>query len=64
MSLELFDFAPFGRIIDAHSLWHAATIVIAQGWYEFMVKDAAEMEAARTGNAVGSIASTKEGRDV
>jgi post-GPI attachment to proteins factor 3 len=25
MSLEIFDFAPFWRVIDAHSLWHAAT---------------------------------------
>ena len=47
MSFELFDFPPFARILDAHSLWHAATIGIARGWYEFMIRDAAMLEAAR-----------------
>ncbi|KAI0628788.1 Per1-like protein [Trametes polyzona] len=39
-SLELFDFAPWGRIIDAHSLWHLATVPIAAFWYDFLIKDA------------------------
>lgn len=47
MSFELFDFPPFARILDAHSLWHAATIGIARGWYEFMIRDASMLEAAR-----------------
>jgi hypothetical protein len=47
MSLELFDFPPIGRTIDAHSLWHLATVMIARGWYEFMIRDAAMLEAAR-----------------
>lgn len=46
MSLELFDFPPLLRVIDAHSLWHCATIFIARGWYDFMIKDAAMLEVA------------------
>lgn len=49
MSLELFDFAPFFRIIDAHSLWHLATIFIARGWYNFLITDAAMLQALKTG---------------
>ncbi|KAF7294588.1 Post-GPI attachment to proteins factor 3 [Mycena indigotica] len=40
--LELFDFAPFLRVIDAHSLWHLATAPIAAGWYTFLIQDARE----------------------
>ena len=40
--LELFDFAPWGRIIDAHSLWHLATAPIALFWYDFLVEDACD----------------------
>jgi hypothetical protein len=32
-SLELFDFPPWGQIIDAHSLWHALKAPIAFYWY-------------------------------
>ncbi|EIN07949.1 Per1-like protein [Punctularia strigosozonata HHB-11173 SS5] len=38
--LELFDFPPWGRVIDAHSLWHLATAPIALFWYNFLVQDA------------------------
>ncbi|KZT03471.1 Per1-like protein [Laetiporus sulphureus 93-53] len=38
--LELFDFPPWGRIIDAHSLWHLATVPITVLWYDFLVRDA------------------------
>ncbi|KAJ7765780.1 Per1-like protein [Mycena metata] len=38
--LELFDFAPFFRVIDAHSLWHLSTAPIAVLWYDFLVQDA------------------------
>ncbi|KAK0492090.1 Per1-like protein [Armillaria luteobubalina] len=37
--LELFDFPPWGRIIDAHSLWHLSTALIAPFWYQFLVDD-------------------------
>jgi len=38
-SLELFDFPPWKRIIDAHSLWHLSTAPIAILWYEFLIQD-------------------------
>ena len=34
MSLELLDFAPFGRMIDAHALWHLGTVVPTLWWYK------------------------------
>ncbi|THH08699.1 hypothetical protein EW145_g2519 [Phellinidium pouzarii] len=40
MSLELFDFPPIERILDAHALWHAATVPITALWYSFQVEDA------------------------
>lgn len=49
MSLELFDFPPLGRVIDAHSLWHAATILLANGWYAFLIRDANLMLSTRSG---------------
>ncbi|KAG8733004.1 hypothetical protein FRC12_019010 [Ceratobasidium sp. 428] len=38
-SLELFDFPPWRRIIDAHALWHLATVPIVPLWYDFLVRD-------------------------
>lgn len=38
-SLELFDFPPWHRVIDAHSLWHLSTVPIAAFWYDFLVLD-------------------------
>ncbi|KAI0823910.1 Per1-like protein [Trametes gibbosa] len=40
--LEVFDFPAWGRIIDAHSLWHLATVPIAVLWYDFLVQDACD----------------------
>jgi len=39
-ALELFDFPPWARIIDAHSLWHLSTAPIAMFWFHFLVEDA------------------------
>lgn len=39
-SLELFDFPPWRRVIDAHSLWHLATVPITVFWYKFLISDA------------------------
>ncbi|KAI6094398.1 Per1-like protein [Pisolithus sp. B1] len=39
-ALELFDFPPVGRILDAHALWHLSTAPIAKLWYDFLVEDA------------------------
>jgi hypothetical protein len=32
-ALEVFDFPPFWRTFDAHSLWHAATVPLGFLWY-------------------------------
>ncbi|KAL7271790.1 hypothetical protein RUND412_005428 [Rhizina undulata] len=40
MSLELLDFPPIFDAIDAHSLWHAMTILPLIFWYKFLIKDA------------------------
>ncbi|MCJ1312666.1 hypothetical protein MMC25_006342 [Agyrium rufum] len=40
MSLELLDFPPIGRMIDAHSLWHLGTVGPTVWMYSFLVKDA------------------------
>jgi hypothetical protein len=42
-SLELFDFPPWRRTIDAHALWHLATVPIVPLWYDFLVKDALDL---------------------
>ncbi|KAJ2695853.1 hypothetical protein H4R19_005801 [Coemansia spiralis] len=39
-SLEAFDFPPFLDALDAHALWHAATIPIVACWYSYLVDDA------------------------
>lgn len=44
MCLEVFDFPPIGQIVDAHSLWHAATIPLAPLFYNFLLCDT-ELEA-------------------
>ncbi|KAF8605975.1 Per1-like protein [Ceratobasidium sp. AG-I] len=41
-TLELFDFPPWCRTIDAHALWHLATVPIVPLWYDFLVKDASD----------------------
>lgn len=49
MSLELLDFNPWFRVIDAHSLWHLATMFIARGWYGFLMRDITMLEAISGG---------------
>ncbi|KAF9080716.1 hypothetical protein BGX23_001763 [Mortierella sp. AD031] len=39
MCLEILDFAPLWGILDAHSLWHAATIPLVPIWYRFLLRD-------------------------
>ncbi|KAI9508823.1 Per1-like protein [Russula earlei] len=39
-ALELFDFQPWGRVLDAHALWHLATAPLAVLWYDFLLRDA------------------------
>lgn len=40
MCLEIFDFPPWLGTLDAHSLWHAATIPLAPLFYRFLLRDA------------------------
>ena len=40
--LELLDFPPILRIVDAHALWHLATVPITKMWYDWLVNDAQE----------------------
>ncbi|KAL7410677.1 Per1-like-domain-containing protein [Mrakia frigida] len=40
VSLEFFDFPPLGGVLDAHSLWHLATVGIVPLWYSFFREDA------------------------
>lgn len=41
-TLELFDFPPWGRMIDAHALWHAATAPLGYLWYDFLIQDSSD----------------------
>jgi post-GPI attachment to proteins factor 3 len=38
--LELLDFPPWHRVLDAHALWHLATAPLAVMWYDFLLTDA------------------------
>lgn len=38
-ALELFDFPPWFGVIDAHALWHLATVPVAIMWYDFIIED-------------------------
>lgn len=38
-SLEILDFPPLYDLLDAHSIWHAATIPITYLWYSFILQD-------------------------
>ncbi|PWN50749.1 Per1-domain-containing protein [Violaceomyces palustris] len=40
--LEVLDFPPVMRILDAHSLWHLSTIPLAKMWYDWLIEDASE----------------------
>ena len=40
MSLELLDFPPLAWALDAHALWHAATVPTMLMWYRFLTADA------------------------
>jgi hypothetical protein len=41
MLLEVLDFPPLWKIIDAHALWHAATAPLTMLWYRFVEADVA-----------------------
>ncbi|GAA5833775.1 hypothetical protein JCM11251_005962 [Rhodosporidiobolus azoricus] len=58
-ALELLDFPPFGpfglRILDAHALWHASTIVVVQWWYRFLVADVRWIDGQGEGGDPSSV---------
>lgn len=39
-ALELFDFPPLFRLLDAHALWHLATVPLTLCWYRWLLEDA------------------------
>ncbi|WVQ85743.1 hypothetical protein IAT38_007910 [Cryptococcus sp. DSM 104549] len=49
MSFELLDFAPVFRLVDAHSLWHMATIPLTLAWWHFLTTDAVQLEGSLLG---------------
>ncbi|KAH9039420.1 Per1-like protein [Lactarius hengduanensis] len=42
-ALELLDFPPLGRVLDAHALWHLATVPLAVMWYDFLLTDSLDV---------------------
>lgn len=48
MSLELFDFPPWGRMIDAHSLWHLGTVGPAIWWYRYVFLPSPQVYMAKS----------------
>lgn len=49
MSLEMLDFPPLFGAVDAHALWHLATIPLVANWYRFLMLDT-EWELGRSGH--------------
>lgn len=49
--LELLDFPPVAGWLDAHALWHAATLLPTRWWYDFAVADCEVAAADRAGGA-------------
>ena len=41
-ALELFDFPPIARLLDAHALWHLVTVPLTAAWYRWLSNDAHE----------------------
>lgn len=39
-ALELLDFPPLFRALDAHALWHLSTVLIVKWWYLCLLEDA------------------------
>lgn len=48
MLLEILDFPPLWKIIDAHALWHAGTAPLTVLWYRFVAADVALLLGNRT----------------
>jgi hypothetical protein len=48
MLLEILDFPPLWKMIDAHALWHAATAPLTVLWYRFVAADVALLLGSRS----------------
>lgn len=60
MSLELLDFPPVWGL-DAHALWHAATVGPTVAWYWFLGEDArSDVESGGERRRGGSFGEGKE----
>lgn len=46
-ALELFDFPPLLRLVDAHALWHLATVPLTIYFYRWLADDANESVSMR-----------------
>ncbi|XP_027170696.1 post-GPI attachment to proteins factor 3 [Coffea eugenioides] len=51
MLLEIYDFPPYKGYVDAHALWHAATVPLTFIWWSF-IRDDAEF---RTSNLIKKV---------
>lgn len=40
MLLDIYDFPPYLKFVDAHALWHATTIPLTFLWWSFIRDDA------------------------
>lgn len=38
-AFEVFDFAPLWDCLDAHAMWHFATVPLTAIWYRFLAAD-------------------------
>lgn len=54
MLLEIYDFPPYYGFLDAHALWHAATIPLTYVWWSF-IKDDAEFQTSNLLNKVKQV---------
>ena len=58
-ALELFDFPPWKRLIDAHALWHLTTVPIVGLWYSFYLQDAEYLAAVSDRRALTTSTNVK-----
>ena len=54
MLLEILDFPPLWKILDAHALWHAATAPLTMLWYRFVAADVALILGLKSSSRVAS----------